>query len=70
MIPTTKVNVSCSGPQMDKPAGNSVAIKCAVSTGPPKYIAAVTGTNKMAKNIIIPWMQSVQLTARKPPKKV
>ena len=37
---------------------------------PPNATAPAAGTMRMAKNIMTPWMKSVQQTAKKPPTKV
>ena len=41
-----------------------------VSPNPPNVKAAAIGTIKIAKNIITPWIKSVQQTAKNPPTKV
>ena len=53
-MPMTKVTVSGAEPNTDKPWGNSLSMRAAVLTGPCIAMTAVVGTNKIAKNIIIP----------------
>lgn len=50
--------------------GAVVANRVMTASQPPKAIMPTTGTRTMARNIMQPWMKSVQQTAMKPPRKV
>src|SRR5699024_4107721 len=43
---------------------------CTVSPQPPKALIAAIGAAIKANNIKVPWIKSVQTTAKKPPRKV
>ena len=63
VVPSTFENGSSSDASM-------LSTAATVASNPPEAIAPQTGTTRMAKNIMTPWMKSVRETARKPPTSV
>ena len=67
---TIKAPMPVESGKKEKKSGPSFERISMVEAGPPKAMAAATGTYSTVKNIMVPWIRSVKATAEKPPRKV